>query len=198
MRPARAVSAALQARAYDAYCRPEIELQAIAKDLGVCVDTFRNLRRRWGWPPRSDAVRERDAEEARRKQARLAFENGLHDAANALVAATAARIEALSCADEASSADPDKTARMLASYAKTLAAARLLLQQGNLQQGKMSDAGQNSTQTLAPDDVPGDDGEDAPFEEPRRSLHDLRDELARHLERIIAEEEARGGDGLLL
>ncbi|MXQ13826.1 hypothetical protein [Microvirga makkahensis] len=193
MRAAKAVSAAGQARAYEAYCRPEVALQDIAKDLGVCIRTFANLRRRWGWPRRADAVRERDAEDARRREARLAFENGLHAAANALVATTCARIQALSQAGEGSSTDHDRTARMLASYARTLAAARLLLQQG-----KTSDAGHQFTRTGAPGDGPVDEGQDAPREEPGRSLHELRDELARHLERIVAEEEARGSDGLLL
>jgi len=193
MRPAKAVSAAAQARAYEAYCSPEVDLKDIAKDLGVCLGTFRKLRGRWGWPSREEAVRDREAEEARRREARMAFENGLRDAANALVATTCARIEALSRADEAPSTDHDKTARMLASYARTLAAARLLLQQG-----RMSDAGRNLTRTGAPGDAPGDEAQDAAPEEPRRSLHDLRDELARHLERVIAEEEARGGDGLLI
>ena len=31
-----------------------------------------------------------------------------------------------------------------------------------------------------------------------RNLDELRDELASHLERIVAEEEARGSDGLLV
>ncbi len=47
---------------------------------------------------------------------------------------------------------------------------------------------------------PGRDGPHEPEADDQqpRSLDELRDELASHLERIVAEEEARGSDGLLV
>ena len=71
--------------------------------------------------------------------------------------------------------DHDRTARTLASYAKTLTTARALLEQ----------EGSRLDETEQHDETP-------------RSLHELRDELALHLERVIAEEEAQGSDGLLI
>ena len=101
----------------------------------------------------------------------------MNDAARALAQATRVQIDALMDEQRRGQAkDHDKTARRLASYAKTLAAARALLEQ---------------------ESSPLDDTE--PHDSrPRRSLHELREELARHLDRVIAEEESRGRDGLLV
>ena len=74
-----------------------------------------------------------------------------------------------------SAQDPAKTAQALASYAKTLTTAQALLKQEG--------------STL-------DDSEH--HHESPRSIHELRDELARHLERVVAEEETRGSHGLVV
>ncbi len=71
--------------------------------------------------------------------------------------------------------DHDKTARTLAAYAKTLTTAQALLEQEG---SRLDDTGHD--------------------DRPRRTIHELRDELARHLERVIAEEESRGRDGLMV
>lgn len=166
------ISADLRQRAYDYYAHhPEICLKAIADFLGVSVWTFRRLRKKWNWPPRHEAA-QRESPVAGPETAR----STLRDAALSLAQVTRRRIDALVRSQRAEeSEDHDRTARTLASYARTLTAAQSLLEQ----EGNALDGHEHS-------------------DKPTRSIHDLRDELARHLERVIAEEEARGRDGLLV
>ena len=94
------------------------------------------MRQRWGWPPRAGGSRRECAEQGRegrgrRRRARQS-RNGrsVNDAARALAQATRVQIDALMDEQRTGRAkDHDKTARRLASYAKTLAAARALLEQ---------------------------------------------------------------------
>ncbi len=166
------ISADLRQRAYDYYAHhPEISLKAIADFLGMSVWTFRRLRAKWNWPPRAEAAMA-PAGDAAPTPAR----STLRDAALSLAQVTRTRIDALVREQRADTTeDHDRTARTLASYARTLTAAQSLLEQ----EGTPLD-GHGSSDT------------------PARSIHDLRDELARHLERVLAEEEARGRDGLLV
>ncbi|MCB5176298.1 hypothetical protein [Microvirga lenta] len=167
-----AITDDVRQRAYDYYARhPKVSLGAIASFLGVSVWSFRRLRKSWGWPPRSEAL---NAEPPQSVPA--SPQNTLREAALSLAQVTRTRIDALVREQRADGADDhDRTARTLASYAKTLTAAQSLLEQ----EGSTLD-GHGHT------------------EKPPRSIHELRDELARHLERVIAEEEARGRDGLLV
>jgi hypothetical protein len=100
----------------------------------------------------------------------------LRAAAEALAHVTRTRLDAL-IGDQNAQAeiDHDRTARTLSAYAKTLTIAQSLLDR-------------EETDLHEPEARP---------DEPR-SLHDLRDELAAHLERVVAEEQARGSDGLLV
>ena len=84
-------------------------------------------------------------------------------------------LDALIREQAACDVDHDRTARTLSAYAKTLTIAQSLLDQ----------------EGTAPHEPEADDHQP-------RSLNDLRDELASHLERLVAEEEARGSDGLLV
>lgn len=181
MFPRIEIAAEKRQQAYVYYaCHPERSLQDIANFLGVSMSTFGRLRQKWNWPSRLAAL-------AQHEEDRLAGQDGtlhgmtmaatsLHEAARSLARATQTQINALVDEQRAGGAtDHDKTARALASYAKTLAAAQALLEQ----EGSTLD-GHEHHDTSA------------------RSIHELRDELARHLERVIAEEEARGSDGLLL
>lgn len=169
-------------RAWEIYARePEKHLPDIQKFLGVSAGTFVRMRQRWGWPARNVALAENALSKAGKDAGGIV---GLHkaaaasvnDAARALAQATRAQIDALMDEQRTGRAkDHDKTARRLASYARTLAAARALLEQ---------------------EGTPLD--ETGHHDKPRRSLHELRDELAHHLDRVIAEEEARGRDGILV
>jgi hypothetical protein len=169
-------------QAWEYYARePKKGLSDIQGFLGVSRSSFVRMRRRWGWPPRPGVLAEKALSKAAKDEGAAA---GLHkaaaasvnDAARALAQATRAQIDALADEQRTGRAkDHDKTARRLASYAKTLAAARALLQQ---------------------EGSPLDESEH--HDKPRRSLHELRDELAHHLDRVIAEEEARGCDGILV
>jgi len=160
---------------------PAMTVPQIAAYLGVGRSTFVRLRQRWAWPPRLVALDRNDVSMAAEDPAdpaagHAAASASLRDAARALARATRAQINALvekqrgGCVD-----DHDATARTLASYAKTLTTARALLEQ----EGSPLDGHE-------------------PQDERSRSLHELRDELARRLEQVIAEEEACGRDGLLL
>jgi hypothetical protein len=100
----------------------------------------------------------------------------LREAALSLVQVTRARIDALVKEQHVNrEIDHDKTARTLAAYAKTLTTAQAILEQEG---SRLDETGHD--------------------EGPQRTIHDLRDELSRHLERVIAEEESRGCDGLLV
>jgi hypothetical protein len=168
------ISAELRHRAYDYYVHhPDMMLCTIASFLGVSAWTFRRLRKLWGWPPRSEAPQSGTPQCA---SASPSPKTTLREAALSLAQVTRTRIDALIRERNAGGPDDhDRTARTLASYARTLTAARALLEQEG--------------STL---DEPGHS------EKPTRSIHDLRDELARHLERVVAEEETRGRDGLLV
>jgi hypothetical protein len=175
------ITDAQKQQAWEIYARePKKHLPDIQKFLGVSRTSFVRMRQRWGWPPRHAALAENALSKAAKNEGGVA---GLHraaasvsDAARALAQATRAQIDALMDEQRTGRAkDHDKTARRLASCAKTLAAARALLQQEG---SPLDDHGHHDT--------------------PRRSLQELRDELAQHLDRIIAEEEARGCDGILV
>ncbi len=170
-------------QAWDIYARqPDKHLPEICAFLGVSHSTFVRLRERWGWPSRYAALAGNALSKAAKDAGGVAgvakaAAASVHDAARALAQATRVQIDALMDEQRTGRAkDHDKTARRLASYAKTLAAARALLEQ----EGSPLDESE-----------PHDN-------RPRRSLHELREELARHLDRVIAEEEARGRDGLLV
>jgi hypothetical protein len=176
------ISAEQQQQAWEIYSRePGRHLPEIERFLGVGSSTFVRLRQRWGWPPRYAALSENRVSKAAKDQGgvaglSIAAAASLSDAARSLAQATRAQINVLMDEQRTGRAtDHDKTSRRLASYAKTLAAARALLEQ----EGSSLDDAEH-------------------HHKPRRSLHELRDELAHHLERVIAEEEARGRDGLLV
>jgi len=167
------ISADLRQRAYGYYAHhPTTSLKAIADFLGVSAWIFRRLRKTWNWPPRAEAAMAGQAPDT----AHSSPANTLRDAALSLAQVTRTRIDALVREQRADTTeDHDRTARTLASYARTLTAAQSLLEQ----EGTSLDGHGHS-------------------DKPARSLHELRDELAHHLERVIAEEEARGRDGLLV
>lgn len=183
MAPAIEISDERQRQAYDYYARhPSIPLRDIATFLGVSLSTFARLRERWGWPPREAAAASGGGPEGGAVAAQAEHPEGaaapssLRDAALALAKVTRSHIDALVREQRAGRVvDHDKTARALASYAKTLTTAQALLEQEG---PRLDDTGH--------------------IEEFPRTIHELRDELARHLERIVAEEEARGSDGLLV
>jgi len=170
-------------QAWEYYARePKKHLPDIQKFLGISPSSFARMRQRWGWPPRQAVLAENALSKAAKDEGGVAglqkaAAASVNDAARALAQATRAQIDALMDEQRTGRAkDHDKTARRLASYAKTLASARALLKQ----------EGSRLDETEHHDD------------KPRRSLHELRDELAHHLNRVIAEEEARGRDGILV
>jgi hypothetical protein len=182
MRPRIEIPEEKKQQAWEYYaCEPKRHLPEIEAFLGVGAGTFVRLRERWGWPSRRAALDAHALSLAAKHEGgvaglRTAAAASVNDAARALAQATRAQIDALMDEQRTGRAkDHDKTARRLASYAKTLASARALLEQEG---SPLDESGHHDT--------------------PRRSLHELRDELARHLERVIAEEEARGSDGLLI
>lgn len=178
MPSASKIPAAKRRQAYDDYChRPSITVEAIATFLSVTPSAFRRLRKTWGWPPRPEALRQAREAQGSVAPSEASPASSLREAALSLAQVTRSHINAL--VKEQRRGEPldhDRTARTLASYAKTLTTAQALLDQGNT--------------------TPSDDTE--PHDTPPRSLNALRDELAHHLERVVAEEEARGGDGLLV
>jgi hypothetical protein len=170
-------------QAWEIYARePKRSLEDIHALLRVSRSTFVRVRQRWGWPSRDAALAENALSKAAKNEGGVAglakaAAASVNDAARALAQATRVQIDALMDEQRTGRAkDHDKTARRLASYARTLAAARALLEQ---ESSPLDDTGPTDTR-------------------PRRSLHELREELARHLDRVIAEEEARGRDGLLV
>ncbi len=170
----------LRRQAFDYYARHEsVTLGAIAIVLGVSRGRFLRLRRKWNWPPRDAALAAASSEPAPAAADRLPKPHAarsLREAAASLALVTRARLDALIDDQGATGEiDHDRTARTLSAYAKTLTIAQSLLDR-------------EETDLHEPEAEPG---------EPR-SLHDLRDELAAHLERIVAEEQARGSDGLLV
>lgn len=182
MRPRIEIPAEKRQQAYVQYAsQPEVLLGDIARGLGVGASTFARLRQHWGWPPRLAALAENDLRKAMQDKAsvpeeRMAAAASVRDTARSLARATRVQIDALLEEQRAGRiADHDKTSRTLASYARTLKAAQELLEQESAQ----------------PDETERHD-------KPRRNLHELREELSRHLDRVIAEEEARGSDGLLI
>lgn len=181
--------AALKRQAHDSYLgQPAISIAAIATVLGMSERSFYRKRKAWGWPPRREALNRKALKQtaespadaippapAPTKTARTSGPAALRKAALSLAQVTRERIDALVREQQEGPIDHDRTARTLAAYAKTLTTAQALLEQ----EGTKLDENERT-------------------ERPARSLHELRDELARHLERIVAEEEARGRDGLLV
>jgi hypothetical protein len=176
-----------QRQAYDYYVNhPSKSVQDIIRFLGVSPSTFARLRDRWGWPRRADAMTLNAADRAGggglvegEDPANAASPLSSLRAAVALATATRSHISALVREQRAGRTDHDKASKALASYAKTLTTAQALLEQESLR--------------LDDDEHDHTGNRDDP-----RTIHELRDELARHLERIIAEEEACGRDGLLV
>lgn len=168
---------------------PERTLEEIARtELGVCARTFRQWRQDWEWPRRDTRLAA-----AQRVARRMALGRELAHAAVPLAAvqaatppedegpadrpAIAARLARAVRAQlddfaPADAADPERAARTLASLVKTLGAADALARQG---EGR-------------PHDDEPDDG--AP-----RSLEELRQELARRLERLVQDEDLERGFG---
>ena len=204
----RATSIPVEKRqqAYEAYVNdPSKTIEDIRVFLGVSMSTFVRLRDRWHWPRREAAIalaaadRERQVKAERPKGEQAASPSGqspeatpatqpssLRAAALALTVAARAHIDALLRQQEKALVDHDKAAKALASYADTLTKAQALLEQdgAGLDHGEHHhDGNSRSIQSRSIQS---------------RSIHELRDELARHLERILAEEEARGSDGLLV
>ncbi|WP_445501840.1 hypothetical protein [Microvirga sp. G4-2] len=160
---------------------PELSVSDIAASLGVSISSFYRLKQRWAWPPRLAALAENELSKATKDRTEnltgsAAAATSLREAARSLARATRIHINALMEKQRSEGIeDHDGIARTLASYAKTLTTVRALLEQ----EGSTLDGTEHQDETP-------------------RSLHELRDELARHLERVIAEEEARGSDGLLI
>ena len=172
------ISAEMKQRAFDYYIHhPSLRLRDIAVFLDVSPPTFRRLRKDWNWPPRPKAQQAPPSDSGIAEEAVAGPKpSALRDAALSLAQITRQRIDALAREQRRGRAmDHDKTARTLSAYAKTLTTAQALLEQEGLRR----------------DDAEHD-------ERPPRTIHELRDELALHLERIVAEEEARGRDGLLV
>lgn len=179
------ISAEQRGQAYAYYTdHPKVSLRDIANFLGMSTTTLRHLRKQWNWPPRAEALTANENRSASMFEAAdsaasletVTDDFALRDAALSLAQVTRSHIDALVKQQRKGKAvDHDRTARTLASYAKTLTAARALLEQ----EGSTLDATEHHTKSA-------------------RSIHELRDELAHHLERIIAEEEALGRDGLLV
>lgn len=188
------ISAAQRQRAHDYYFhRRTVTVPDIATYLGVSEAEFRRLRRSWSWPPRREALAQAGQTETgeaggeptdKRRSAddRTNAASSLREAALSLAQVTRRRIEAL-VKDRRSSrhADHEKTARTLASLAKTLTTARSLLEQEDSKADDIEPKNESHRKN-----------------EPHRSINELRDELARHLERIVAEEETDRADGRLV
>ncbi|WP_229428308.1 hypothetical protein [Microvirga pudoricolor] len=138
---------------------PRRRPRAVAKDARPAADPLQN-------DPHPD-----DANGGPDPSARAA----IRDAATALARVAQARLRSLAADQRAGRiADPDKAARLLADYAKTLTTAQALLRRD--------------------DEVRDDEARD---DEPR-SLRDLHAELARHLERLVAPGPSGRGDGGLV
>jgi hypothetical protein len=178
------ISPDMQRQAFDYYaCHRRVTINAIAVFLGIDRRTFWSLRRKWDWPPRAEALaapRGSDPPASALSDSHRPDEprpqRSLREAAAALAHVTRMRLDAL-IGDQIAQAeiDHDRTARILAAYAKTLTIAQSLLDQ----------------EETNPHEAESDAS-------PPRNLDELRDELASHLERIVAEEEAAGSDGLLV
>jgi len=174
----------MQRQAFDYYaCHESVTLSAIAVYLGIDRKTFWSLRRKWGWPPRAEALASARGGGPpastfgdRHRPDEALPQRSLREAAASLAHVTSLRLDAL-IGEQIAQADidHDRTARILAAYAKTLTIAQSLLDQEET-----------------------DPHEPEPDGRKPRNLDELRDELASHLERIVAEEEAAGSDGLLV
>jgi hypothetical protein len=165
--------------------RADLRLADIATHFGVSISTIRVRVREWQWPPRLLALAPSRREAARRiegleaGQPTLAPVSVLQIPARQeplapldldIVAQSLGRnalqqLESLEAAVARGKADPERAARTLASLSRTLAAARAMECKGG---------------------APVDDDDDEPA---GRSLEDIRQELARHLDRLVAEEE---------
>jgi hypothetical protein len=165
--------------------RADLTCDDIAAHFGVSEFTLRDRMRSWDWPPRLQALARVRREAARRLEG---LEPGLRKAvplsvlqapaadaeppppidlarvAAALGRSALQQLESLEAEVARGKATPERAARTLASLSRTLAAARAMEQKGG---------------------GPVDDDDDEP---PARSLEDIRQELARHLDRLVAEE----------
>jgi hypothetical protein len=175
--------------------RPDLPLRDVAAQLGVSLSTLRRSIRAWAWPPRAQVIAEKRREAARRLEGidpALCGAVPLHlvpaapgdpsdpidlaEVARALGRTALRQLESLEAGVERGEAAPERAARILASLSRTLAAARALEQKAIEQKGGGSI---------------DDDDDAAP-----RSLDSLREELARHLDRLVAEEGLERGFGL--
>ena len=114
---------------------PKLTLNDIASYLGVSTSTFVRLRQRWDWPPRYAALSQNELSKAAKDPTDIlagsaAAATSLREAARSLARATRSQINALMEKQRSGGIDDhDRTARTLASYAKTLTTARTLLEQ---------------------------------------------------------------------
>lgn len=157
---------------------PNVTNDMIAAMLGIHPRTLQRRARQYQWPPRGTRAApegEEPVDPAAPPPAPLDFAA----VAQALARSVLAAIRRLDAQSRDRSADPEKVARSFATLAKTLGAAQSLQAQ----------------RTRAPHEDRS--AHDTDGEPPPRSLEELRDELARHLDRIIADEEAAGSDDFL-
>jgi hypothetical protein len=164
--------------------RADLTVREIAAHFGVSYFTLRSRMKQWGWPPRLQAMAPARRDAACRLEGlgpglgkvvpfRVAQEAAadrppappldLDRVAQALGRNALKQLDGLEAALARGDADPERAARTLSSLSRTLAAARALEQKGG---------------------VSVDDDAESP-----RSLEDIRQELARHLDRLVAEEE---------
>lgn len=154
--------------------RPDIRVKDIALRIGASEGTLRNYAIEHGWTPRRGR---RWANVPSGDSPSLAPPPvvDLQQAADALARAAFERINAI-LAGQAKGRfqNHDRIARTLASLAGTLKIAQQFKEAG------------------------GSIGHDDDHESDPRTLDELRAELARHLDRIVAEERAAAGDGVVL
>jgi hypothetical protein len=211
MNTVESIAAAAKDRAWHAYrCEPHRSLADIAAvELGVARETFRRWRIGWGWPPRAGAVA------AARRELALRLP-GLDPALTAMVP-----LSLLAAADPGGRASvedshaEDSRAKDLDFKDldfKDLARRMRRLLFGHLDRFAPGDF-DRTTKTLAtiPKTVeaiqalerlaaaarePADDPDGSRHDEPPpRSLEELRQELARHLDRLADEEALERGFG---
>lgn len=190
------VSPQMKRKAYHLYAyRKDVTVSEIAATFGVGYHTFLKYRKAWRWPDRRQALAQAFAAPVADALEDIAPPGAARDvlraAALALAHTAHARINSLALAPLA---DPDKAARMLADYARTLTTAQSLLHQQEAGEERMSDKIRENTS----DNERRTDDDHATSHDESRTLHELRDELARRLERLVTQEEAQGGDSLVV
>lgn len=189
------IADAAKDRAWDAFrCEPHRNLDDIAAELGIGRTTLRRRRIEWGWPPRNEAVAAANREAVRRlpgldPDLAAMVPLGVLDAAEADPGAAmsfrdlARRLRRM-LFGQLDHIKPrpghfDRTLKTLAAIPKTVDAIQAL----------------ERLDVPASDNAADPDGADHD-EPPPRSLDELRQELARHLDRLEQEEalERRFGD----